>query len=228
MSAPVFRPEDAAHTLGKRPRRPTAVLGIDGAWGGLGWCVATVDGPRHAGWSAPGGKVDRIGAMRALIASPLELLARVGAGNVCRRVAIEEPPQVYGGRGNQFATGFGLGRAVGILELLAADGLERIQPLQGSPALLGGGRVDDTALDGGPHRAELVPVSEWRAWWRPMIYGPGADAWKASAIVAVITLGWGHLLPTGERKTDVARRGDVAEAILLAVGRARHSRVGGE
>lgn len=199
---------------GAPPKRPTVVLGIDGAWGGLGWAVATKAGPRYAGWSNPGAKVDRLDAIAGIVHESLGH-ARAVAGAIdgtVLRVAVEKPPEVYRGRGNQFATGYGLGTCAGTL--LAVAGMA----LQGQRAA---GAVK-------PDRGELVPVAEWRAWWHPLVHGPGTDAWKATAVAAVRTLGWGHLLPTGDRLTDIARRGDVAEAILLAVGRARHAREEGE
>lgn len=194
-------------------------LGLDPSWKGLGWCAATDQGPVAAGhvsldrtwrWSAVdawlrqvlGPEVADLGLLR-------------GADDPPPFLAIEKPPPVYTGgtnadggvlnhvAGNQAYVGYGLGTLAGAIQLWWVQ-----QGWLGYPW-------------------ELEP-REWRAWWS-LNGGRGEKRGraekKARAIRLVESMRWGRFLePFPRDGEDHAPCGDVAEAILMAVGAARHAR----
>lgn len=194
------------------------ILGNDAAWGGWGWCLASSGGPIRVGHVKLGG---RRWPMAALAAYLRELEDVLVEGEILRgadpsplRVVIEEPPVCYssGERrgvyppghpkagedipvGNQAATGYGLGRIAGAIELWGC------RPHLGYPWLI------DPGL--------------WRKWWK--LRGKGRVAKKKAAVKLVEMSGYGHLLaPWPWRGDEGGARSDVAEAILLAWGAAKN------
>jgi hypothetical protein len=200
-------------------------LAFDAAWGGTGWCLATEQGPVAVGHVKLSGRAWRWPALLAwldaVIAPELvdgELLR--GDADPPIRLVIEEPPAVYSGAerwakakqghlpgakpppaGNQAATCFGLGRLAGALELWWV----KEHPEKGYPW--------------------LVEPREWRTWMK--VGGTGRIARKRAAVDTVKLSGWGHHLVPFPWDPDPDKAGgalgDVAEAILLAVGASRNA-----
>lgn len=187
------------------------VLGMDAAWGGLGWCLATEQRPVAAGHVVLRGAAWRWPALLRWLDTTIrpeitdgELLR--GPGDPPLRLVLEEPPVVYSGAsrgpagkpaGNQTATAYGLGRLAGALEFWWAANPELAYPW-------------------------LVDPGRWRKWWR--LGGRGRVERKQAAVDMVETLRWGAYL--GYHKWSSASggaRADVAEAILIAVGAARNA-----
>jgi len=185
------------------------VLANDSSWTGWGWALCSNAGPIAVGHvQGLGGRAWRWAALRdELERLDLELTeaqALLGPGDPLPRVVVERAPKVYRGRGNQAATGQGIGQLGGAI-------------------LLWGTRPGRLA-----YPWELEP-GDWRPWWleargrRPK----GREAWKAWAVRLVETLGWGdHLAPWPWTGDDGGARADVAEAVLLGVGAAQHHRLG--
>lgn len=186
----------------------TVVLAIDPGWGGTGWCLAAPSGPFTVGHVVLPGKGSRTRYSR-LVKWLDELAALAGpiAADVRVRVVLEEAPEVYGGRGNQSATGYGMGTLAGAV-LLWATRLALQEP-----------ESYDWPWP--------VPVRDWRSWWNIM---GSRDVSKRAALQTVSTHRWGAFLqPWEPSRTETshaaidrmhARRGDVAEAMLLGVGAA--------
>ena len=193
----------------------TLILGNDLAWGGWGWCLATEAGPLSTGHVALGGRDWRWPAvlhhLDTVIASELtDAGLQRGRDDPPPRVVIEEPPMVYSGAdrrggkgqraGNQAATGYGLGQLAGAVQLWSC-----MRPGLAYPW--------------------LVEPSAWRGWMG--IGGKGRQERKERARAAVRLWGWGrHLEPfPWDPRPDAGggAQGDVAEAILLAVGAARNA-----
>lgn len=181
------------------------ICGIDSSWGGLGWALATKSEVCDVGHVILGTKTWRWTALRDWLETEfaeivVELLAQPAPPQP-PRVVLEVPPAVYSGasrgtRGNQAATGHGLGTING-------------------PILVESVR----------HRALAYPwevtPDTWRAWWG--VTGKGRLAKKRMAISIVRGLGHGrHLERFPETTEDLAPRADVAEAILIAMGAARN------
>lgn len=183
------------------------ILGHDAGWGGWGWCLATERGPWAVGHQAIGGRAWRWSDFRLALQELDQVLAEAQArpelgGPV--RVAVEIAPAVYSGRGrgrrgNQAATGQGMGQIQGGILLWATRPGVMLYPWE-------------------------IEVAEWRAWWGIRGWKDRA-AYKSAAIKLVGQLGWGaRLEPFADPgpEDDHGARGDVAEAILLTVGAARH------
>jgi hypothetical protein len=174
-----------------------AILALDAAWSGCGWALVDDRTVIDVGHVALGGRTWRWAALRDWLEAdyePLlqELALRGG------RVVVEEPPPVYSGakrKGNQAATGYGIGTLTG-------------------PLLLHACRDD---LD----YPWTVTPDVWRAWWN--LKGKGRTEKKRVAIAMCRQLGHGLLLvPFPEIGEDLAPRSDVAEAILIGLGACRH------
>ena len=201
-----------------RRRTEEVILGNDAAWGGWAWCLGTVDGPLAVGHLRLAGRTWRWSALvdvlegRVPVHRPGQvwpphrdgqtwpmLLDELGIAH--GRVLVEHAPAVYSGRGrgrpgNQAATGFGLGLLAG-------------------PVLTSGCRTQLA------YPWEVEPM-EWRRWWGITGTGGRAPA-KARAIAIVRASTWGPFLsPFDDRGEDFGACGDVAEAILMTVGAARH------
>ena len=177
-----------------RPARPEGlVLGNDAAWGGWGWCLARSVGPISVGHVALGSRRWRWDALGYQL-DALEALVDKAAAPV--RVVVEEAPAIY----TSPAGGRRLARGHALTPY-------KLGQLTGSILLWG-------CREGWPY-PWAVGVSEWRSWWN--IRGRGRAIKKRSAIRLVLSKGWGRFLQpfSGEDQ-----RGDVAEAILLAVGAA--------
>lgn len=208
------------------------VLGMDAAWGGLGWCLATEQGPVSAGHVVLRGAAYRWPALLRWLDTTIrpeitdgELLR--GPADAPLRLVIEEPPVVYSGasRGPRAPAGGDL------LDRMAdaaqqARGEARAAGNQ-SATCYGLGRLAG-ALEfwwaANPALAYpwLVDPAHWRKWWK--LGGRGRVERKQAAVDLVTTLRWGRLL--GDHKWNSASggpRADVAEAILLAVGAARNA-----
>jgi hypothetical protein len=184
------------------------ILGHDAGWGGWGWCLGTERGPWAVGHQAIGGRAWRWSDFRQALGELDELLAaapreRPELGGPVR-VAVETAPAVYRGAGrgrggNQAATGQGMGQIQGGILLWGTRPGSMLYPWE-------------------------IEVAEWRAWWG--IRGLKDRArYKLAAIKLVGQLGWGARLedyPDPGPEDDHGPRGDVAEAILLTVGAARH------
>lgn len=159
------------------------------------------------------------------------------------RVLIERIPWVYAGRGNQAAIGWGQGRIDGMIELwatrddwspcwLVPSGDELARPPRAkrkTPAemlaeLRGHAPPPATKPRERSKTGDGVLWHGWRPWWGFPANVERSRA-KAHAIRLVRGLGWGHLLDGhDEQPVDAPPAGDVAEAILIAVGGARHPR----
>ena len=240
----------AAH----QPDPAALVLGVDAGWGGTGWCLATSEGPLDAGRvrlpdADTEARARRARAVKAWLAQLDVRIAEARIGLAVRfgrspppRVLIERIPWVYAGRGNQAAVGWGQGRIDGMIELWAtrddwspcwlvpsADEMikpprrkaktpaEMLAELRGEVAAAPTPKARSTTGDG-------VLWHGWRPWWGYAASMERARA-KAHAIRLVRGLGWGHLLDGhAETPADSPPAGDVAEAILIAVGGARHPR----
>lgn len=209
-----------------------AVVANDAAWGGWGWCLATHEGPVACGHLALGGRTWRWDALARVLAGDdpvhapgrvwppswdgctwpellVEAVARTGAGEHLPRVAVEQPPAIYsgasrGGRGgkagNQAATGYGMGLLVGNLLRAGARPGELAYPWE-------------------------VETTTWRPWWS--LTARDREGYKAAAIWHVRARTWGAALePFADEGDDHGPRGDVSEAILQAVGAARHADAG--
>lgn len=176
-------------------------LGVDPAWGGLGWCLATARGPVSAGHVVLSGRTWRWSATRAFLA---ELDHTVG-DQPCRLV-IERAPAVYRGAergagkaGNQASVGLGLGQISGAM-------------------LLWGCRA------GWAYPWE-VETTEWRGWWNLRGCRDRA-AYKAAAVWTARAAGWHRV--DGVRAAWDALEGrdgqaDLAEAMCIAVGGAANA-----
>lgn len=179
------------------------VIGIDAAWGGMGWCLATEQGPVAVGHVKLGDRKRRYRALHTYLLDAIEPQIRAGfaLGNTVELV-LEEPPTVYRGAsrgdgqaGNQAATGFGMGRLVGAIEFWWS-----------TAAVLG-------------YPVTVTPTT-WRRWWK--LGGRGREERKQRAVEVVTANGWGdRLTPYPWRPKTGGPRGDVAESILIAVGAAR-------
>lgn len=190
-------------------------LGLDAAWGGLGWSLATDQGPLAVGHVKLSGSTWRWAALSAYLDDVIapaisdgELMLAPADPPV--RLIIEEPPMIYSGAdrrrkanpgeklgpaGNQTAVGYGLGRLAGALELWSVR-------------------------RGGLAYPWLVDPRTWRSWWR--VGGKGRGERKRAAVDTVRANGWArHLTPHTWTGDDGGAQGDVAEAMLLAVGGAR-------
>ena len=190
-------------------------LGCDLAWGGFGWCAGSEVGPLAVGHVAPSGREWRWIALRDYLDGPfaaavVDLQTRRGKVDPAPRIVVEEPPSVYsgasrggkGGRpiGNQAKTGYGLGLIAGAVHLWSVQ------------------RGDELGYPW------LVEPMEWRGWWS--IGGKGRLEKKQRAVKLVRLMGWGALLDPYPWDPDPeaagGAQGDVAEAICLQVGSARH------
>lgn len=180
----------------------TLILGNDAGWAGWGWCLGNEIGPITVGHHALGGRAWRwssiLGALGELDQA-LEAAAHRPDARGQVRVAVEVAPAVYRGRGNQASIGQGMGQIQGaILHWGTRPGV-MLYPWE-------------------------IGVAEWRAWWGIRACG-GRSAYKLAAIRTVIQLGWrARLEPFADPgpDQDFGPRGDVAEAILMTVGAARH------
>lgn len=189
------------------------VYAHDLAWNGWGSCLAVAERPLSVQHARLGGLAWRWpGVLRHLngpIAAELcdaESMRRETDPRV--RMVIEEPPAVYSGAsrgkpgrpaGNQAMVGYGLGRLAGAVELWSEQRGDLAYPW-------------------------LVEPGEWRKWWR--LGGKGRYERKVAARDLVRAMRWGHLLEPFDWPADPdeagGAQGDVAEAILLAVGAARN------
>lgn len=188
------------------------VLGLDCSWKCTGWALCGASGPIKVGYMRLSSKTWRMAALRGLLhdleREIAELQAYSRPEDPPPLVAIERAPKVYGSRGNQSATAFGLGEITGACELWAC------RPTWAYPW--------------------LVPVATWRGWWG--IKAKGRIKAKAAALRVAIKLpGARDLLlavdpsiarldrPGGPTAESLAEEPvvDVAEAILQGVGAAR-------
>lgn len=197
------------------------VLGLDASWGGTGWCLATGDGPVEAGHVAFTGRW-RLVELRTFLDGELarvlaegELL--LGPADPPVRVVVEKPPELYK-HGNQSAA-IGVGRIVGAFQLWG------VQP----------GRL--------AYPDEVEP-EDWRRRWgiSPAGKGRTREVLKNESMLKVrATYGNRWLdpyplgapeVPRGRRRSSFSNlpptkfptagpRGDVAEAVLIAVDAAR-------
>ena len=187
----------------------------DLSWRGWGWCAGSEVGPFAVGHVAPDDREWRWIALRDYLdgpfaASVVDLQLRRGAHDPPVRIVIEEPPAVYSGAsrggapgrptGNQTKIGYGLGTISGAVQLWSAQ------------------RGDELGYPW------LVEPMVWRSWWN--IGGKGRMEKKRRAVELVRLMGWGKLLEPYPWDPDPeaagGAQGDVAEAICLQVGSARH------
>lgn len=190
------------------------ILGMDAAWGGLGWCLASERGPLSAGHIDLSGREWRWPALAAFLDSTIsqelgdaELLRPLGSPPV--RLVVEQPPVVYSGAsrsrrpgsgktaGNQSVVCYGLGTLAGALCMW-------------------------WTCQGGLGYPWLVKPDVWRGWMA--IGGKGRAERKELAMESCQLRGWGGLLLPHhyDPKKEGGPRADVAEAILLSVGAARN------
>lgn len=188
-------------------------IGIDAAWGGMGLCLATQHGPVEVCHVALKGRTYRYHALLEWADANVERMMqraelRSDDGDPPCILAIEEAPMVYstksrgGGKGNQAQICYSLGTLAGALSMYWIEARRRAEVAPVAPW--------------------LVPVGEWRSWWR--IKGGGRGSLKAAAITCVHQQGWErHLAGLVYDQEDGGPMGDVAEGILVAVGAARHA-----
>lgn len=187
--------------------RPLTVA-FDQAWGACGWCVANSDGPLEAGVRS----LDGAGALKwakltGLIATVDAAVARClpacDSASHMPVLAIEKPPMIYAAkaRRSDAAVIWALGNLAGALQL------------------------HWTRPDWSPPWE--VEAEQWRRWWG--IRQVGREAQKSMAVQLVRLQGWGRLIdrvdeaqPPSSGTANHGPSADVAEAILLAVGVARH------
>lgn len=198
---------------------PAFVLAMDASWKTIGVALCTAKGPVWTAYfrppAEPAGKSTRAAFIDGPFMEQITLMLATRPVAPASRadviVGIETAPAVYAGRGNQAATAGGLGRLRGMLEIEA----RRISdhPVWLIPT------VDEVVKHGKDHGQ--VARHGWRTWWG---YGRAAsrEALKRHAINVVVGNKWGtHLLDTD--RTDLeGPAGDLAEAILMGVGAARH------
>lgn len=185
------------------------VIGVDAGWGGMGIALCTAARPVQV-WPAELGRRSwRMAALVELLeeveAAVCDLQAHAGPNDPPPRVVIEHAPPVYAGRGNQAATGWGMGELAGAIELW---GCRR-----------------------GWAYPWLPSTSAWRSWWWSTLPKGRAAIKRLAYDTAAVQ--WGHHLqglPTDKTITESKRRKvlpyeglgvDVAEAMLLGVGAAR-------
>lgn len=194
-----------------QPHIDQIVLANDCAWDGWGWAVCRPSGPIWTGHVRLAGGWE-FWKLRRYLVDVLELeLAEAqnlrSAGSPPVGLAIEKPPNVYR-RGNQAATGWGLGKIVG-------------------PLAVWGTRPEGEVL----RYPWLLGPREWRAFWG--LKG-NRDTVKQRAIDLVRRKGWGSHLDayegpirakSGKSKGQIKQwpQGDVAEAILIGVGTAQRA-----
>lgn len=168
------------------------VLANDASWEGWGIALCTENGPLVVRHAA---HVGRTAWRYDTLRTTLEGLEGLVEGDR-PRIVVETAQAVYR-RGNQAATAQGLGQLSGALLLWGTR-----------PGVL-------------PYPWGVTPET-WRAWWTPTRAAKRAR-WKAWAVRTVQALGWGsHLDPYPWEGEDGGACADVAEAILLGVGAARH------
>lgn len=185
-------------------------IGHDAARGGWAWVVADHNGPTLAHWVAVGHLAQPWTALERYIRE-VYLPALKGAAEAGPVHVVVEVPGVYeggqqAGKSQAQRTGFGMGLAVG-------------------PVLLASASVGEPST---------VTPDEWRKEWG--IRGK-REACKAAAVATVRLMaprlvvsvaGWQgglKLEPTPFRELTVDQQGDVAEAVLIAVGAARKMRM---
>lgn len=187
------------------------IVGFDSAWNGTGWAICTEHGPIYSGHVRAG--TWRIAGLLAAL-HQIELLLvdeRIAHGGVAPRVVIERLPWSYRRMGSQVRTVYGIS---GCAHVIAAWGCrpDWAYPWLHPPR-------DDRKR--GRSSKPLEPDPGWRQWWQIRGKRPVA---KRAAIDIVTKAGWGRHL---EDRPDIDKdgngaRGDVAEAILIGVGAARH------
>lgn len=197
-------------------------VGFDASWGGTGWCIATQDGPKEAGFIRTQGDYRMLKMVEFLHQLDLKIagyqvqLSPASPPPVC---VIERLPWAYSRMGSQVRTVYGIS---GCAHVIAGH---YARPDWGYPWLIPprGDKKKPTKKN------PIPPPTEpgWRQWWG--ITGKGRHAKKRSAIRTVRRLHWGYLLDAlplkGGQDVDVngdGPRGDVAEGILIAVGAAKH------
>lgn len=171
------------------------VIGLDGAWGGTGWAVCTEEGPWEWGWALPEGawKWTRLESMIREL-SRLASGVQIATDAEAIRIVVERTPLHHGGVG-----GKGDPRIV----------VRAISELVGGSA---------RGIPGFAYPWILEP-KEWRAWWG--LRG-ARHVLKYHAIQTVGAL-WPDVRAGLDALEDQDRAGDVAEAILIGVGAARHA-----
>lgn len=205
------------------------VLAFDASWTGTGWCLGDQDGPiltghlalgpaqRRPKKGAPMRPTHRTARLREWLYGPMAWV--LADAQLLRsptdplvRVAVEIPPIAF--KGGKASAYVGVGRLVGAIELWGT------RPTLSYPW--------------------VQEPGDWRAWWgiRPSGRRRDSEVLKAEAMHQVRTR-WGARWLDGYRQGGVRKRpgapagytgdrkagprGDVAEAILLAVGSARHA-----
>ena len=189
-------------------------IGIDGAWGGLGWAVGTESGPVYAGHFTAGSKTWRQVALRSGLEEIEHAVADVetllGEHDLGPRVVVERPPWQYSRSGSQVKTAYGLGTVVGgVLFWGTREGWAYPWEVPPSTTTTPGGRE----------------VVGWRSHWRITI--KGRDPKKIAAVRLVQANGWGRFFgaldTTWPGKDKPWPAGDLAEAILIQVFGARRA-----
>jgi hypothetical protein len=178
------------------------VLGMDAAWGGLGWVLCTSNKPVAWGHVKLASRAWRMADLRDQLHQiehhVADLQAHSRPGDAPPRLVIEKPPPVYAGRGNQAATGIGMGECIGAIELWGC------RPVWDYPW--------------------LVDPKIWRRWWwsKPP---RGRRRCKIAAFDEVRRSPWAGLLDGLDRDRKPGDHEgpavDMAEACLIGMGAAR-------
>lgn len=226
--------------------RARGVIAFDAAWGGIGWSawVPGMAGPVPLAWghAHPKAVTWRELALLETLEAIDDELADPGQP-VVWRVVIEQAPWVFGGeRGNQFATGYGLG---GVAGRIGQWGLRREW---GWPWLVKvdlwrgwyGLRNKKPKADTPRARREKHPYADNGAGTCGICGGLddeaihavvptrklGRGGYKQAALDEVRARGWGHLLVgLAELNADNKLEGpavDMAEGALLGAGALVH------
>ena len=193
-------------------------IGNDASWGGWGTCLANQHGPLQVGHVTLGPprrrasktkanpkppllSTHRTARLRGYLDGPLAWL--LADAQLLRapidplvRVVVEVPP--LGFKRGKASAYVGVGRLVGAIEAWGC------RPSLAYPW--------------------VQEPGDWRQWWQipPTRKGRGSAELKADAIDLVIKLWGGHWLQPYRRTAKGGPCGDVAEAILLAVGSSQH------
>lgn len=165
--------------------RPAFVLALDTSWSGTGYALIGADRTPIAVGCVAVGKMARLSVLLSTLEAAL--------GDRDAALVLEKPNPVYSGKsrgtaGNQYVTGFGMGRLYGAIEYWWAS-------RSASPPV------------------ELLP-DQWRASYG--IKGQRADV-KAAALSVVNMLRLSHHLPEGGSAAAEDRQIDAAEAMLMGL-----------
>lgn len=190
------------------------VVGMDAAWGGIGWSICTPDGPLEAGHYRPTATW-REAQLTVWLREVLEPIVQSHASTgrfLPPRLVIERLPWHYSGRRGPRGRAIDPTRTVyGIATCQAHCVSWALRPEWGAPW-----RVP-------PRAQKATDLPGWRQWWG-IPAGASRGRLKQHAIRLVHGKRWGGLL-LGLEPIDAdgdGPQGDTAEGILIGMGGALH------